>query len=195
MSYTIITILGLLIIAPILIAYYYDYKADPKEFSFSVKTLGKGLLKGLIYVAVYFGIKKAYEWIVPFNKNHGMEFNSERKQLGIPTLKSNWEISDYQSEQFTTYWRKNEPENGHFKKVIAYGFLDCETETDYYKNEESEGTFAWSRYDFDKKSFEYFIESPNEKIATFSQSGELQVKKPTVVKNVSKEEFDDYIAE
>ncbi len=195
MSYTIITILGLLLIVPILIAYYYDYKADTKEFSFSVKKLGKGLLKGLIYVAAYLGINKAYEWVVPFNKNHGMEFNAERERQGIPTLNSNWEIRDYESEQFTTYWWKPEPLNGHFKKIIEYGILDAETETDYYHNEKLKGTFAWSIYNFDKKSFEYFIESPNEKTVSFSEDGQIRVEKPTVVKKVSKAEFEDYIAE
>ena len=195
MSYTIITILGLLIIAPILIAYYYDYKADPNQFSFSVKTLGKDLLKGLIYVAAYIVINKAYELIVPINKNHGMEFNTERERLGIPTLNSNWEISKYDSEQFKTSWWKPEPLNGHFKKIIEYGILDSKTETDYYHNSKLKGTFAWSKYDFDKKSFEYFIESPNEKTVSFSQNGQIRVGKPTVVKNVNKVEFENYISE
>ncbi|WP_405265685.1 hypothetical protein [Cellulophaga sp. Ld12] len=194
MSYTIIILLGILLIVPILIAYYYDYKADPNEFSLSLKTLGKGLGKGLIYIAIYFGLNKAYELIVPFNKNHGMEFNSEREQLGIPTLKSNWEVRDYESEQFTTYWWKPEPLNGHFKKIIEYGILDCKTETNYYHNEKLKGTFAWSKYDFDKNKFEYFIESPNvEGIVTQVDGWKVLSEKIRVV--VSKEEFDSYIAE
>lgn len=195
MNYTIITILGLLIIAPILIAYYYDYKVNPKEFSLSLKILGKGLVKGLIYATAYFGLNKAYQLIVPFNKNHGIEFNSERELIGIPTLKSNWKISDYESEQFMTYWWKPEPRNGHFKKIIEYGILDCKTETDYYQNEKIKGTFAWSKYDFDKKGFEYFIESPNHKAVAVTKTGKLKIEKPTVVKNVSKSEFEKYIAE
>ncbi|MBU2996417.1 hypothetical protein KO500_08220 [Cellulophaga baltica] len=195
MSYTIIILLGLLLIAPIFLAYYYDYKADPKEFSFSVKTLGKGLGKGIIYIAIYFGINKAYELLVPLNKNHGMEFNSEREQLGIPTLKSDWKVSDYESEQFTTYWWKPEPTNGHFKKIIEYGILDSKSETDYYQNEDKKGTFAWSKYDFDKREFQYFMELPNEKLVSVTDRGQLRVEKPTVVKNVSKSEFENYITE
>tara|TARA_R110000744_G_scaffold164101_3_gene281190 strand:- start:737 stop:1294 length:558 start_codon:yes stop_codon:yes gene_type:complete len=185
----------LLIIAPIIIAYYYDYKSDPKEFSFSVKTLGKGLGKGIIYMAIYFGINKAYELLVPLNTNHGMEFNSEREQLGIPTLKSDWKVNDSESEQFTTYWWKPEPRNGHFKKIIEYGILDSKTETDYYHTENKKGTFAWSKYDFNKKEFQYFMELPNEKLVSVTDKGQLKVEKPTVVKNVSKSEFENYIAE
>ncbi|QWX83013.1 hypothetical protein H0I23_11130 [Cellulophaga sp. HaHaR_3_176] len=131
---------------------------------------------------------------IPFNKNHGIEFNLEREQLKIPTLKSNWEISEYESEQFTTYWRKPEPHNGHFKKVIEYGILDCKTETDYYHNVKFKGTSAWSKYDYDKESFTYFIESPNvEKRIT--QVDGWKVLAQTILDVVSKEEFEHYIAE
>lgn len=195
MSYTIIILLALLIIGPILVAYYYDYTANPQGFSFSLKTLGKGFFKGLIFVALYFGINKTYEYFIPLNKNHGMEFNSEREQIGIPTLKSNWQKSNNESGQFVTYWWKNQPRNGHFKKVIEYGLLDCQTETDYYQNENIKGTFAWSKYDFDKRKFEYFIESPNESLVSVADNGRLKIEKPTIIREVDKTEFDKYIAE
>jgi len=192
LSYTIIIILGLLIIVPILIAYYYDYRANPKEFSLSIKTLGKGFLKVLIYVSIYFGINKTYEWIIPFNKNHGMEFNSKRKEFGIPTLKSNWEINHYQSEQFITYWWKPEPHNGHFKKVIEYDIFNCKFETDFYHNKKLEGTFAWSKYDYNENSFTYGIESPNiERIIT--EIDGWKVEPITILDIVTKKEFDHYI--
>jgi hypothetical protein len=178
-----------------MVAYYYDYKAYPKEFSLSIKTLGKGLLKGLIFVALYFGINKAYEMIVPINKNHGIEFNSEREKLGIPTLKSDWKLSEYDSEQFETSWWKNTPQNGHFKKIIKYGVLNCKSETDYYQNEEIANSFAWSIYDFEKSKFEYFIELPNKNLTSYTESGRLKIEKPTVVKKVDKSEFENYIAE
>ena len=194
MSYTIFTLLGLLIIAPILIAYYQDYKADPKEFSLSIKTLGKGLLKGLLYVLIYFGVNQAYEWLVPFNKNHGMEYNTERENLGLPTLKADWAINEQESEQFKTYWWKPEPRTGHFKKVIVYGTFDCKTETDYYHSKTAKETTAWSEYDYEKNRFEYFIETPNiDEIVT--QDGQWKVIKPTITNRLSKEEFKSYISE
>ena len=161
MSYTIFTLLGLLIIAPILIAYYQDYKADPKEFSLSTKALGKGLLKVLIYILIYFGANQAYERLVPFNKNHGMGYNAERENLGLPPLKADWAINEQESDQFKTYWWKTEPRTGHFKKVIEYDMFNCKTETDYYRSKTTKETTAWSEYDYEKNKFEYFIETPN----------------------------------
>ena len=176
-----------------MIAYYYDYKADPKEFSLSIKTLGKGLIKGLIYVAVYFGINQAYKFIVPFNKSHGITFNLEREQLGIPTIEADWEISEHESEQFTTFWWKPKPYNGHFKKVIEYGILDCKIETDYYYNRKLKGTCAWSKYDYDKESFKYFIELPNVDRIVSEVDG-WKVLNDNILDEVSKEEFNLYIA-
>ena len=57
----------ILIIVPIGIAYYYDYKKDPKEFNFSIKTLGKGILKGLVYVGFLIGLNAIYELVILLN--------------------------------------------------------------------------------------------------------------------------------
>ncbi|MCL5246520.1 hypothetical protein M4I21_11910 [Cellulophaga sp. 20_2_10] len=194
MIYTIISVLGLLLIVPILIAYYYDYKANPKEFHFSIKTLGKGLIKGLMYVTIYIGMNKAYELIVPFNKDHGMDFNSQRKKLGIPILKANWKVSDYESGQFTTYWWKPKPYSGHFKKVLEYSIFNCKSETDYYSSKKIKGTVAWSIYDYDKKIFNYFIESPNSD-GIVSQVDGWKVINDKIIEAVSIEEFHHYITE
>lgn len=73
-----------IIITPILIAYYYDYKSNPSEFSYSLKSLGKGALKGLykglFYAIIFVSLNAIYEYFIPLNKEHGIEFNSERKK-------------------------------------------------------------------------------------------------------------------
>ena len=43
-------------IGPIAYGYYLDYKPNPKEFTPSLKTLRKGVTKGLLFLAIYFGI-------------------------------------------------------------------------------------------------------------------------------------------
>ncbi|WP_025665357.1 hypothetical protein [Aquimarina megaterium] len=184
-----------IIIVPIAIAYYYDYKSDPKEFDFSIKTIGKGISKGLLYLVLLAGANAIYKSVVPINKNHGIEFNSEREKLGLPKLEKNWTISDWESEQFVTYWWKPEPKNGHFKKILEYGFLGLKTETDYYHNEKQKGTFAWSKYDFGNNTFEYFLEKPNDQTISVTKNGNLKFEKPTQILNIKKAEFEKYISE
>lgn len=185
----------ILIIVPIGIAYYYDYKKDPEEFTFSVKTLGNGIFKGLVYVGFLIGLNAIYELVIPLNKNHGIEFNSEREKLGIPKIGDNWENRKYSSDQFTTKWWKTESTDGHFKKIIEYGILNAESETDYYKDDNRKGTFAWSKYDFGTKTFEYFIEKPNDETVSVTESGNLKFANPTITEKIDKSEFEKYIAE
>lgn len=184
----------LLIIIPIGIAYYHDYKQDPDEFVFSLKTLGKGTYKGLLYAVVYIGLYTIYASLVPLNKNHGIEFNHKRNELGIPTLNKGW--TKLENEQFeTTFWNPSMLKNGHFKKVIEYGILNASSEIDYYRNLKKEGTFAWSKYNFKNGTFEYFIERPNDKSVSFTKSGKLKLEKPTIIEKVKKSKFDKYISE
>ena len=68
-------------------------------------------------------------------------------------------------------------DNGHFKKVIEYGFSDIKSETDYYRNLIMKGTYTWSKYDFENKKFEYFIEKPNDKTVSVTESGKLKFEK------------------
>ncbi|PHR87936.1 MAG: hypothetical protein COA80_18460 [Leeuwenhoekiella sp.] len=187
--------IGLIIIVPILIAYYYDYKSDPKEFAFSVKTLFKELLKGLAFIGILIGINAVYKLVIPLNKNHGIEFNSEREKLGLPKIGDNWENRGYDSDQFTTKWWKSESTDGHFRKVIEYGILNAKFETDYYKNEKRKGTFAWSKYDFDTRTTEYFIEKPNNNIISVTESGRLKFEEPVTIEKINKSEFEKYILE
>ncbi len=184
-----------IIIVPIGIAYYYDYKSDPKEFTFSIKTLGKAIIKGLLYVVIFIGLNAIYKLVIPLKKNHGIEFNSEREKLGLPKIGDNWENRKYDSDQFTTIWWKSEPTNGHFKKIIEYGILNAKLETDYYKNEKRKGTFAWSKYDFENNITEYFIEKPNDKTISVTKSGRLKFEKPTTIEKINKSEFEKYISE
>ncbi|WP_299673511.1 hypothetical protein [uncultured Tenacibaculum sp.] len=196
MNYEIYMIIGFIIIPlGILFAYYKDYKQNKTEFKHSIKTVGKGSINGIILLVIIGGLKMASEYIIPFNKNHGIEFNSEREKLGIPTIASNWEIDTHYSEQFETQWWKPNPTNGHFKKIIEYGIFNIKSETDYYQNGKIKGTFAWSKYDFNTKTIEYFLEKPNENEISVTEYGKLKYGKPTVIMNINKVEFDNYITE
>jgi hypothetical protein len=166
-----------------------------KNRELSIKDLLKNFWdKSKVYIGIFIGIIIT-EFFIPLNKNHGIEFNSEREILGIPELKVDWEKDKAQSEKYTTYWWKPEPHNGHFKKVIEYGILNAKTETDYYHNENRKRTFAWSKYDFGSETFEYFIEKPNNKSTSFTESGKLKIEKPTIIEKVEKSEFEKYISE
>ena len=77
----------------------------------------------------------------------------------------------------TTFWNPVMLDNGHFKKVIEYGFSDIKSETDYYRNLIMKGTYTWSKYDFENKKFEYFIEKPNDKTVSVTESGKLKFEK------------------
>tara|TARA_R110000787_G_scaffold286284_1_gene403966 strand:- start:1134 stop:1715 length:582 start_codon:yes stop_codon:yes gene_type:complete len=161
----------------------------------SIKELFKNYWKkNKVYFGIFLGIIIS-EFFIPFNTNHGFKFNTEREKFGIPKLETDWKKDKVQSEKYTTYWWKPEPRNGHFKKVIDYGILSAKSETDYYQNENRKGTFAWSKYDFGNKTFEYFIEQPNDKNVSFTESGKLRIEKPTIIEKVEKSEFEKYIAE
>jgi hypothetical protein len=148
--------------------------------------------KNKVYFWVFLGILTS-KFFIPLNTNHGFEFNAEREKLGIPKLETDWKKNETQSKKHTTYWWKPEPRNGHFKKVIDYGILSAKTETDYYHNEKQKGTFAWSKYDFGNNTFEYFIEKPNDKSISITDSGKLKAEKLTVIAKVNKSEFEKYI--
>lgn len=188
--------LGFLILLPIFIGYYFDYKNDPKEFKLSLKSIfNKRLLKALLFLIMYFSLVKIYEHTIPLKKNNAIEFNSTREKLGIPKIGENWKLDKAESEQFKSYWWKAEPRNGHFKKAIEYGILNAKTETDYFQNKKQVGTFAWSVFNFENNKFEYFIEKPNDKIISVTEKGNLKYEKPTILIRVSKTEFEKYITE
>lgn len=179
MNYGIYIIIGLLIV-PLVIFYAYrkDYKQNPTDFKKSIRAVVGGLLGVLLFL----GLKEVSKHIIPLKQNYGIEFNSKRKNYGIPVIKKDWEKDKYESEQFATFWWKPEPRNGHFKKVIEFGLINAKSETDYYQNKKIKGTFAWSKFDYNKKSFQYFLEKPN---------GRLK----TIIKKINKSEFEKYISE
>jgi hypothetical protein len=188
--------LGFLIFLPTIIGYYIDYKSNPKEFNLSLKSLWKKRSsKALFFILIYFSLIKIYEHTIPIYKNNGIEFNSTREKLGIPIIGENWEIDMSESNQFEINWCKSEPKNGHFKKIIEYGILKAKTETDFYQNKKQEGTFAWSIYNFENETFEYYIEKPNEKIVSVNEKGNLKYEKTTIEIKINKTEFEKYITE
>ena len=185
--------LGFLILLPIFIGYYFDYKNDPKEFKLSLKSiLNKRLFKALLFLIIYFSFVKIYENTIPLNKNKGIEFNSTREKLGIPLIGKNWKIND---SRYRTIWSNVDSTDRHFRKTIEYGILNAKTETDFYQNKKQVGTFAWSVFSFENDTFEYFIEKPNEEIFSVTEKGNLKYEKPTIEKRISKVEFEKYITE
>jgi hypothetical protein len=175
---------------PILLVWHWN-----KNRQASLKELLKNYWKkNKVYFGIFLGVIIS-EFFIPLNTNHGLEFNSERVNLGIPKLEIDWEKDKTQSEKYTTYWWKPEPRNGHFKKVIDYGVLSAKAETDYYQNKNRKGTFAWSRYDFGNNTFEYFIEKPNDKNISVTDSGKLKVEKSTIIEKIERSEFEKYIME
>lgn len=166
MNYIIIAALIGILIVPILIAYYYDYKSNPKQFSVSLKGILKGLLRWVLLSLLALGINFLYKTIIPFNKEHGIVFNQERENLGLPLLDETWYLDRDRSEQFTTYWRKNDVQKGLFKKEITYSIFDIKAETNYYKNPNyqnkigNSSIYAWSIYDFSTTSTTYFMDNP-----------------------------------
>lgn len=184
-------LIAAIIIVPISIAYYYDYKSDPTQFS-TIPSMGKALLKyllkGGLSLLVLAGLNFIYESIIPFNKNHGFAFNSEREKLGIPKIADHWENREYGCDQYTIIWWDEATTGKHYKKVIEYGIFDIKSETDYYKfkNKNSWETSVWSRYDFETNTIEYFLEKPNEN--PFTRIASESVK-------INKLEFEEYISE
>ena len=193
MDNLIIYSLGFLILLPILIGYYFDYKNDQKEFKLSLKSLwNKRSSKALLFLIIYFSFVKIYEHTIPLNKNKGIEFNSTREKIGIPLIGKNWEIND---SRYRTIWSNVDSTDRHFRKTIEYGILNAKTETDYYQNKKREGTFAWSVYNYGNNSFEYYLEKPNEKLVSVNEKGNLKYENPTIEKKVNKTEFEKYITE
>ena len=193
MDNLIIYSLGFLILLPILIGYYFDYKNDPKEFKLSLKSLwNKRSSKALLFLIIYFSFVKIYEHTIPLNKNKGIEFNSTREKIGLPLIGKNWKIKE---SRFNTLWWNVDSTDVHFKKIIEYGILNAKTETDFYQNKKQVGTFAWSVFNFENNTFEYFIEKPNEDIFSVTEKGNLKYEKPTIEKGISKVEFEKYISE
>jgi|TARA_B110000240_G_scaffold179513_1_gene209823 hypothetical protein len=196
MNYEIYILIAFIIVPlGVLFAYYKGYKQNKTEFKASVKTLGKGIFKGLATIGFLIGLNQIYELIIPINKKNGIEYNSEREKLGIPKIGENWENRKYQSEQFTTYWWKTEKKDGHFKKIVQYGILNAKSETDYYRNESKKGTYAWSKYNFGNNTFEYFIEKPNDKNDSITYKGKYKMEKPTILNKINKAEFEKFVIE
>ncbi|WP_157811889.1 hypothetical protein [Tenacibaculum sp. SZ-18] len=193
MEYTLI-LLAIFIVA-ISRAYYLDYKSDKEEFKFSLKKVGKKVLEYCFILLIIIGIKSAYTYFIPLNKTHGVEYNSERLKLGIPQISGNLKYIPEWSEQFELVWYDENSKNGHFKKIVEYGVLNVKSETDYYKNENKKDIYVWSEYDFTDNSFAYFMEKPNDKVASVSENGQLKIEKPRIEQIINKSEFEKFINE
>lgn len=186
MEYGIYIVIGLIIVLiGIFFAYRADFKQDKKGFRDGISSISKAIL----FILLFFALIKGSEYLIPFHKNHGIEFNVEREELGIPLLQEDWELNRSESGQFSSYWWAPEPRSGHFKKVIEYNIIGAKSETDYYLNNKKESTFAWSIYDFKSGSFEYFLEKPQEETISLTAK---QHQKSEILK-IDKDEFEAYL--
>lgn len=75
------------------------------------------------------------------------------------------------------------------------GILNAKSETDYYKNENKKDTYVWSEYDFANNAFEYYMEKPNDKVASVTENGKLKFEKSRIEQKINKSEFDKFISE
>ena len=188
----IVILISLIIFSPILFGYYLDFKNNPKEFNFEFSNIKNGITKILLFFLIYFGINKIYDFVFPLEKKNGFEFNTEREKIGLPKLEGNWKMDKSESNRQTIIWWKPNPYVGHFKKVIEYGILNPENETDYYKSKNNE-KFLWSVYSYENETFEYYVEKPNEKAISVTEKGNLKYENPTIEIKISKTEFENYI--
>ena len=186
-------IIGLLIFIPIAIAYYYDYKSTPKDLNFSVEKVATKLLQLVAIMLVVFLLGNLWEYAVPFNQKHGVEFNAERKAKNIPALDKDWNLEKQISNQFTKVYLNPKTEEKHFKKVIDYNYSDNISETDYYKDGLNSGNFVWSTYDFKNNTFKYFSEKPAEQIVSVNKAGRFYYNDPTKIIQISEADFQTFI--
>lgn len=193
MFYPIMSIIGLLIFVPIGIAYYYDYKSNPKEFHFSRKKVTSKILQFTTIMLVVFLLSNLWEYAVPFHQKHVVEFNAERKSKNIPPLDKDWNLEKHTSSQFTKVYINPKIKEKHFKKVIQYNYSDIISETDYYKNGLNSGNFVWSTYDFENNTFKYFSEKPAEQIVSVNESGRFYYNDPTKTMQISEPHFKCFI--
>lgn len=164
-----------------------------KNESLSKKEVFKNFSWKIASYVLVFGVIYSYLNYIPLNKNHGVEFNNEREKIGIPKIGKNWQNKKHQSDKFTTYWHNVESENGHFEKIIEYGILNIESETDYYKNLNRKESIAWSKYNFKNKTFEYFIKKLKNKNVSIRDSKKQKPEKFSIIEKINKSEFEKYI--
>ena len=122
-----------IVFAIIIIAYYYDYKSNPKAFKEvfkrgSVEFSGKKILRLLLvfiffYTVHSFGLNRVVEMVLPFIKDNNVAFNEERERLGIPLITENFEVMTEQSELFRTVW---------FDKLLNTAILEKKLNTIYW---------------------------------------------------------------
>lgn len=152
----------------------------------------RGVLQFIFALTIFIGAKELYKQIIPFNKNHGVEFNEERKQLGLPILSENW-ISYRTYGQFEiSWWYKPKP-NGLVKKKIIYGYFGPKYELNSYKKEKNGRIFITSsRYNFKTETFDYWI-GDGMNLLEIDNDGEFENWKGYDTKEINKDEFENLI--
>jgi len=196
----------LLIIAILLTGFilFYGYMQLKRIFQLTEKSVAKRIIV-LIFCLLFTGLNNYFFNIIKATpiKNNGIEFNSERDKMGIPRIENNWIQRTGSISPFNTHWYQRFSDDGkimHYKKVIKNGFFGIKYEYDYFNIYNQKGGFAWSKYDYKNKSFEYllFKNSMNKSIFVNSK-GEYEFPtdengKTEIVK-ISKAEFETYISE
>jgi hypothetical protein len=107
---------------------------------------------------------------------YGEKFNTVRKQNGLETINKNWKIGDGINEDFKILWNNRNENENHKRKIIEFGYFGAKIEIDSYRSNKSDFFSYYSKYDFQKKKFEYFISSCSGGIAMDSIISEKEFK-------------------
>lgn len=144
---------------------------------------------------IYTGILFAYNNFVPLNQNYGIEFNSEREKLDLPVLPEKWKRMGTDYKQFLNDWWSDNYTNGHFRKTIVYGYINPKYELNSYVNRENQDFIvASSRYNFKTNSYDYWI-GKSLSASYIDEDGNFEVANDHEIREITKEEFDNFIEE
>lgn len=186
---------GLLIV--LLITSFINYKKNgvPRE-KFSISRLKRNeFFRTVLVVFLFFGMQEAYDYLIPFNQNHGVEFNQERQKLGLPILPEDWEDISISHKQFIKdWWYKSKNEKSrHLRKTIVYGYFNPKYEHDtFIKRDSAEVTYGASRYSFETKTFDYWIGDFS--VSYIDEDGNVENRNPHDFEKVTKQEFDKFLS-
>ena len=110
----------------------------------------------LLLLIIIFG-NSIFNMITKHYDFYGEKFNVVRKQNGLETINKNWKIGDGINEDFKILWNNSHKNENHTSKVIEFGYFGAKTEIDSYGSTKSDFYNYYSKYDFKKKKFQYFI--------------------------------------
>lgn len=134
-----------------------------------------------------------HKFFFPFQKHHGLEFNNQRKELGIVNIPKNWNVNNDLSGQFSTVWQASGAKKGHYKKIIIYNHFSIKQEVDYFFNNLKKDTILLSVFDYNTKITQYYLKPINgNEVSTNSTIEDLVVEPSNTSKKLTKITFNRY---